>query len=74
LRVPPPDLRALLRKEASLALGVIVTPPNVVGIEVWQKLLELQCRRIGQLYAELRRCLGAAQAQKDLQGILETIV
>src|SRR5579883_16415 len=70
-RFQPPDLSSLLRKEASLALEVLVTPPGVLGVEVWQELLELQCQRIGQIYAALQGWLGKLRAQEALQHILE---
>ena len=73
-RFQPLDLWQVLRKEATLGLEVIATPPGVLGVEVWQELLELQCQRIGQLYVELRRQLGAARAKGELQHILETLM
>ena len=70
-RFLPPDLCILLRTEARLALEVVATPPGVLGAEVWQALLELQCQRIGQLHASLQDWLGGTRAQQELQGILE---
>lgn len=70
-RFQPPDLYDLLYTEARLALEVVTTLPGVLTLEVWQELLQLQCRRIGQLYAALQRCLGSAQAQAALQRLLE---
>ncbi len=67
----PLDLFRMLRTEASLGLELLETPPSVVGVEVWQELLALQCQRIGQLYAALQHALGRLQAQEALQAILE---
>jgi hypothetical protein len=67
----PPDLFRMLRAEASLGLELLTTPPSVVGVEVWQELLALQCQRIGQLYAALQHTLGRLQAQEALQAVLE---
>ena len=68
------ELYALLRKEASLELEVLATPPSVPGVEVWQELLELQCKRIGQVYAALHHWLPAFRAQEELQRILEGLL
>src|SRR5579883_2372766 len=73
-RFHTPDIYGLLYTEARLTLEVIETAPGVLGVEVWQELLELQCRRIGQLYTELQRCLGYQQAQAALQRLLEGLV
>ncbi len=73
-RFQPLDLCQMLRKETRLGLEVITTPPKVLGVEVWQELLELQCKRIGQLYSELQRLLGQARAQQELRSILEVLV
>ena len=73
-RFQPPDLYGLLRTEARLGLEVVVTPPGVLNVEVWQELLELQCQRIGQLYSELQRSLGVVRAQQELQQILEALL
>jgi hypothetical protein len=70
-RFQTPDIYGLLFTEARLTLEVVETAPGVLGVEVWQELLELQCRRIGQLYTELQRCLGRRQAQAALQHLLE---
>ncbi len=70
-RFQPPDLYDLLYTEARLALEVVTTLPGVLTLEVWQELLQLQCRRIGQIYSALQRCLGSAQAQAALQHLLE---
>ncbi len=73
-RFQPPDLCRMLRKETRLGLEVLATPPKALGVEVWQELLELQCKRIGQLYSELQRLLGRMRAQQELQSILEALV
>ena len=73
-RLQPIELYALLRKEASLALEVLATPPSVLGVEVWQDLLELQCQRIGQVYGALHAWLPAMRAQQELRQILEGLV
>jgi hypothetical protein len=73
-RLQPIELYALLRKEASLALEVLATPPGVLGVEVWQELLELQCQRIGQVYGALHHWLPAMRAQQELRQILEGLV
>ncbi len=73
-RFHPLELYALLRQEASLALEVLATPPGVLGVEVWQDLLALQCTRIGQVYAALHHWLPALRAQQELRQILEGLV
>ena len=71
VRFRPPDLYHLLLNEAGLMLEVLETQPGVLGVEVWQELVELQCRRIGQVYAALQCLLGRTQALDALQRLLE---
>ncbi len=74
VRFQPPVLYAILRQEARLALEVLTTAPGVLGVEVWQDLLELQCQRIGQVYGALRAWLPALRARQELQEILEGLI
>jgi hypothetical protein len=67
------DMPELLATEVSLALEVLETPPGKLGAEVWQTLLELQCQRIGQVYADLRQRIGLV-AQDFLQRAFERLV
>jgi hypothetical protein len=73
-RYPSPEMGRLLRKEASLTVEVLATPPSYFGIDLWAALLALQCQRIGQLYAHLRERAGQGLAlevlQRALQGLL----
>jgi len=52
------EVQRMLRVEAALALEVLETRPSKLGITEWGALLDLQCQRIGQLYAHLRERVG----------------
>ncbi|HEY7349827.1 MAG TPA: hypothetical protein VH599_16035 [Ktedonobacterales bacterium] len=67
------DTRQFLRTEAALALEVLETPPSLLGADEWQKLLALQCQRLGQLYAHLRERIGAV-AQDELHRALNSLI
>ena len=67
------EMPPLLYDEVRLMVEVLETPPGVLGIEVWQGLLAVQCQRIGQLYAHLCQRVGAL-AEAWLQGALDRLL
>jgi hypothetical protein len=61
------EFQRLLHTEIGLAVEVLETAPKKLGLETWAALLELQCRRIGQMYAHLRQRMGALAQQELLR-------
>ncbi len=60
------ECQRLLYTEIMLTVEVLETPPSRLGIEEWLALLELQCKRIAQIYVQLRARIGA-QAQQEVE-------
>lgn len=67
------EMPPLLYDEVRLTVEVLETPPGVLGIEVWQGLLAVQCQRIRQLYAHLCQRVGTL-AQEWLGGALDRLL